>query len=367
MGTGRREVAGGKTVSMITLLVPTLNRPDFVLRLLRYYNNLNFQGCICIGDSSQSDNLEKTKRAIQMYKGKINIIFRECPGMNGAQCIQQLLNLVSTPYAALLPDDDLLIPAALYRCVSYLKGHPEYTSAHGRAILVGLNSKGVYGKVAWVDRYRLPVIEADSASQRLLDHLSDYSVTLFGVHRIDSWRVMYQNVSLLKDATFALEFLPCCLSVIQGKIKELDCLYLLRQIHKQRYLLPEKKDWVADPEWQKSYKLFCDILAREIMLRDNIGLEQAQKTVEQAFSAYLEQRLAGYPPNRTGLFRLRQVAGIIPGAFEVWRSLQNVIFKQRVSAPLLKELLNPSSPYHQDFMPIYRALTRIPDNSDISL
>ena len=56
---------------MISLLIPTMNRSDFLIRLLRYYRALGFQGCICIGDSSDAVHVERTKKAIQELQDKL--------------------------------------------------------------------------------------------------------------------------------------------------------------------------------------------------------------------------------------------------------------------------------------------------------
>lgn len=347
---------------MITLLIPTMNRSDFLIRLLRYYWELGFQGCICIGDSSDTADIERTKRAIEAFQNKLNIDYREYPHLDDADCLQQLLNSVSTPYAALVPDDDFLVPAALEQCGLFLDKHPDYSAAHGIGLAIGLKSAGAHGEVAWVRHYRQTVIEGESASQRLRDHLSNYSVALFSVHRIESWREMYKDVSLLTKR-LAGELLPCCLSVIQGKVKELDCLYLMRQSHHQRYSGISIKDWAGSTTWLPSYQVFRDCLAKELARYDDIGIHEAQEVVDQAFSLYLASLHVEPWLRRSAIPRLLQLARYIPGARQVWRASRSVLRSMNVigrdEIPLTS-LLDSSSPYHADFMPIYRAMTDVP-------
>lgn len=349
---------------MISLIIPTMNRPDFLIRLLRYYRDIGFPGYICIGDSSDAAHIEPTKRAVEALQGKLNIIYREYPDYNISMAISHLIDLVSTRYAAFVADDDFLVPAALEQCAMFLDNHPDYVAAHGVGVGLGLKSSGAYGQVAWASHYQQPVIDGDSASQRLLAHLSNYAVTLFSVHRIESWREMYQDISSLKDDTFALELLPCCRSVIQGKVKELDCFYLVRQSHNQRYLLPEIPDWISSPHWLPSYQVFRGCLAKKLMQLDGIGIEKAQEIVDQAFQSYLTN-LLGKPVGKPTLGHsvlsyLREVAGILPGARQVWRALRSLNSAGRKRESLLATLLLPSSPYHADFMPVYQALTEVP-------
>ena len=135
----------------------------------------------------------------------------------------------------LLADDDFLVPDALSKCVIFLEKNRDYAAAHGLGIILGLGYNGAYGPVVNCEYYPQPVIEAESASQRLDDHLCDYHVTLLSVHRIESLRAMFRDLHSLKDNQFG-ELLSCCISVILGKSKELDCLYVVRQNHTQRYI-----------------------------------------------------------------------------------------------------------------------------------
>ena len=114
---------------MMTLIVPTMNRSDFLVRQLGYYRDVGFQGCICIGDSSDTVHVERTKRALKAFQGKLNIVYREYPHLNDAECLKQLLDLVVTPYAAFVADDDFLVPAALEQCARFLDNHPDYSAA----------------------------------------------------------------------------------------------------------------------------------------------------------------------------------------------------------------------------------------------
>ena len=345
---------------MITLLVPTMNRSDFLIRFLRYYEEIGFKGCICIGDGSSPEHVDRTKRVIETLRDNLNIVYMEFPDLKVTENVERLFDLVSTPYAAFLGDDDFLIPSSINKCMKFLEEHPDYAAAHGKGISISLDSGGEFGRVIQCGYYPQPVMEAGSASQRLDDYMSHYSVILFSVHRIESWRMMIRDIHLLNDRSFGGELLPCCTSVILGKSKELDCLYLVRQDHAQRYLLPLGLDWVASPEWYPSYLVFRDGLAKSLALQDNISLEEAQKVVKQAFCAYLVAYLSSCSRrSRRSPGRWLQVAWKIPGARQLWQFLHTMRLKKQ-SVFSLPALLDPSSPYHADFMPVYKALTTPP-------
>jgi glycosyltransferase domain-containing protein len=346
----------------VTLLIPTKNRPDFLFRLLDYYRDLNFQGYICIGDSSEPAHIERTKGAVAEFQDVLNIVYRECPYLAMANCVQQLLECVSTRYAALVPDDDFLVPTGLEECAAFLDGHQDYSAAHGVAAIVNLQSSGAHGHVAAAGCYRQPIIEDETSPDRLVNHLSNYSVSVFSVHRVESWRVMFGGSPLLSDTSFAAELLPCCLSVILGKVKQLDPLYLVRQAQDQKTFLPDLYDWITSPTWPASYLVFRDYLAEALVRQDGIGIDKARGVVKQAFWSYLAQGMTNkwqgrYTKDELGLHsRLRKNVRSIPGVRTGWHRVRSFL-PGEANKMSLPSLLRPSCPYHADFMPIYRAVT----------
>jgi hypothetical protein len=301
--------------------------------------------------------------------------------------MEQLLHLVPTPYAACIGDDDFLVPSSLGQCVRFLNSHPDYSAVHGVAGLITLDSNGPHGQVAGTSYYNQPLIEADSASQRLADYLSNYTVSLFSVHRIETWRTMYRAASLLSDKSFGGELLPCCLSLVQGKVKELDCLYLVRQVYNPRYrpmdgrygnagensvpvnvaatTYPNWFGWMTSPDWLPSYEVFRDCLVEEMARRDEISLGEARELVERQVWSYLAKRLSmawteRYIQRAPG-FRAWPVlaARHVPFLRWGWRKVRPFLpgKDKRISLPAL---LHPSSPYHADFMQVYRAVTAPP-------
>lgn len=334
----------------LSILIPTMNRSDFLMRLLNYYADNNYKYQILIGDSSNAKHIEITKKAIEQFKGKLRITYREYPGINVAECLRQLTKLVTTPYAVFIADDDFLVPDGLEQCMKFLDDHGDYIAAHGMGISIRLRSNGSYGKFLGCTKYRLPVIEEDTASKRLLNHLKDYSVTLFCVHRTEAWRTMCQEDVGLVDTAFRAELLPCCLSVIQGKVKQLNCFYLVRQDHNRRYLLPNIDDWVRDPTWEHEYKIFRDYLAEELVRQEGITIDVAVPIVEKAFKLYLNNA-------RNNKFKKIQTAlSYIIGLRYLLRMLR-YIWLNRSGDFSLPMLLSPSSPYYKDFLPVYKVIT----------
>ena len=115
----------------VSLIIPTMNRPKLLLRLISYYASLKFEGKILIGDSSNAEIFRETARALESYKGSLDIWHRHLPGRSVAAAVLDMNEYLTTPYACLIPDDDFLVPRTLANCIQFLDSHPDYVAAHG--------------------------------------------------------------------------------------------------------------------------------------------------------------------------------------------------------------------------------------------
>lgn len=276
---------------MLTIMIPTMNRPDFLFRLLRYYRALEFKHWIYIADSSNSDCREKTKKEIKKFDPKLKIKYFELPRIGISECLRKMTESATTPYSALIADDDFLIPNGLEKCIRFLDKNADYSAAHGAGLIFTIDRSGPQGVVKCVGEYAQSVRSEESASSRLLAHLSQYGVTLFSVHRTAVWTNMWKYGEQVKDTSFSAEILPCCLSVVHGKIAGLNCLTLMRQGHDRRYLLPDFYDWITGPTWFQSWENAKAIMIRELTRKAGIVADEAESVVKQAIWAYLKNGL----------------------------------------------------------------------------
>ena len=353
---------------MITLCVPTFNRPAFIERLLRYYAATGFRHWIFIGDSSDVEDAKRTQRAVASWEGRLQVRYEACPGLSSCAALEHLSRLVTTPYCAFLGDDDFLCPTTLDRCVEFLDANPDYGAAHGRAILFQLETAGPYGAMGTVGRYPLATLEAETGAARLKEFFTvSLHALLNAVHRVESWRAMFRGVGSMKGVMnrnlFKDELMPTCVSVIRGKVKELDGLYLMRQAH-DTYHWPHVYDWLTDPDWFPSYEIFQRRLIEELMHRDRLSAEQARVAVRDAFWPYLAHvvtsaRRRERAGRRPAPSRLRTWAKRVPGLRRGWRAVR-ALLQRYWDADSLPALLRPSLADHADFMPFYLAVTTPP-------
>lgn len=348
---------------MITLLIPTLNRSDYVIRYLYYLQKNDFKGCVYIGDSSDNWHLDRTKRAIKELKADFSIIHREYPGLKIFECIRKMLPLISTPYSMYINDDDLLIPKTLEQGVQFLNNHPDYSAASGHIIHCLLRSKEVSDEIIYTTQGILHPPEAESASQRLLNLFSNYNVIIFSIYRTEQIKAMWPSIQDLSDISLATELLPCAMLAVQGKVKKFDRIFAVRQIHNRRYLMPDLYDWITSPNWLPSLEASKEYLAKALVEKDRISLNTAYKIIKQAFWSYLCKGLQHKFQSRYGKnnlqTRMKRTLKKIPIINDyLLPSLRSIKSKISNSAEMaLPALLDAKSPYHADFMPVYRAVT----------
>jgi hypothetical protein len=196
----------------------------------------------------------------------------------------------------------------------------------------------------------------------LRDHFSDYSTTYYSVHRTGQLRQNFlKRVASRTDLAFG-ELLPSGLSLIQGKAKKLDGLYMARQnFAAKEYEFTDAFDWVATPGWAEQYERFRDCLAQELNEQAGLEVSDGRKVIKEVFVRYLIAVLTPQPvTNVTRSSTFRSAISAIPGARPAARALRSLDPGRRADINL-PALLNPSSPYHGDFMPIYTAITEPPE------
>ncbi len=164
------------------------------------------------------------------------------------------------------------------------------------------------------------------------------------------------------------ELVPSGISIIRGKVKELDNLYLVRQNHDAQFTPPDAFDWVTNPDWQPTYSNMRDKFIIELMRQDSITEAEAKEVVKNAFWPYLVRYLKVNLPNdlkiaepgskvrdfyRTTRRKLGQNMPILKPIYHKMISLMQP-HRERFS---LYALLNPSSKYHENFKAVCKVIT----------
>jgi len=361
---------------MITLCIPTKDRPLFLSRLLHYYARTHYQHWMFIGDSSGPANAQRNQRTIASFNGRLNISYWNDPSRSSCAFLEQMSQHLSTPYCAFVGDDDFLCTPALDQYITFLEHRPEYSAVHGRGLMLQTEDSTPYGSIRSTKSYPQAILRSDTGAERLKEFFTvKPNALLYSVHRTGTWRDMFRGLSampgLQNQNIFKDELIPTAVSVIRGKVKELEGLYLIRHMHDGIAWHPHVYDWVTDPIWFPSFQVFRDRVVEELQRQDGISQEDAEVVFRQSFwlhlarevtNAWRKQQIA---PARSPS-KLRAFAKRLPGLRSGWRRMRSAIERYRTARHdregfSLTALLRPSSPFHADFMPIYELITLPPN------
>ncbi len=336
-------------------MIPTLNRSDLVVRQLSYYAAVRGRVAVYIGDSSESRHSDHIAEAVRRIGDKVKIAHLKLPGDSGIEALRKLLHAVEEPYAVYAGDDDFLVPQTLDMCAEFLDTHPDYATAHGQAVLMGLDG---HGQVEYASPYFQRPIDNESGADRLLNFFNRYFVVQFSVQHTAHFREDIDVVSTVPDRAFT-ELLSSSLAIIRGAARELDRVSLVRVHHQNRDFLPDAYDWITDSRWRQSYEMFHRCLEQRIALEDGLSPDEAGRVVKEAFWAHLGEGIAAgraecYPRSSASK-RLKEFGRRIPGLERSYEKLLSRLPGH--SGFSLSALSRRSSPYYSDFMPIYKAVS----------
>ena len=247
--------------------------------------------------------------------------------------------------------------------VEFLAAHPDYSVAHGCGVVVILDEAGAYGRLVGAGRYPMFSVEQATGRERLSAFLRRYYVT-FGIHRTAQMRDAHARLPDLPDKPFR-EILPLCISAVQGKVKQLPGLFVVRQSHNRRYLLPDVYDWVVGSSWGEAYRIFQDQLIKALIEQDRLSADQACQVVKRAFWWYLRQvlssdwqeRMAGLQPGLVA--RVRAAVRGVPGARRAWSRIRPWLPGESRQWTV-DGLTHPGRPFADAFGPVYQVLSGEP-------
>ena len=338
---------------IVGIVIPTKNRSNFVIQQIRYHASLNSSHVLYIGDSSDEEHAQKTLAVIEELKGKVNVVYQAYPNLNGELAQKKLVNIVKEKYVIYSGDDDTFIPDSLTECAAFLENNPDYSTVHGGvSILLSSEINAGQPRIQSASPYQLKSNNLPLGNQRLVYFLENYWVTQFAVHRTLEYRVAVAVFDDLPDRSYT-ELICGCASMIQGKAKALNRLYMVRQIHPQRNTLLKSIEWIISPNWQPSFMSFHDKLTELLVEKEGLSLEKSSEIVKKAWLGYLRTVFIKRYNRKSAL---RQQIKKIPLLESAYKHLKKNLPNAHKKITL-EGLLNPNNIYHKDFMPVYNIIS----------
>ena len=140
-------------INKVAVLIPTINRSEFLIRQLRYYALTKSPHPVYVGDASDETHKRKVEECIAELGEIITVHYYHWPQHTDRQAYRRLSTLVEEEFCAFSGDDDFLVPDSLTKCAAFLKDNPEYSTAQGKGVLFALKSAAAYGEFRFVNAY----------------------------------------------------------------------------------------------------------------------------------------------------------------------------------------------------------------------
>lgn len=352
----------------LTIVIPTKNRSSFVIRALKYYASVACPFPVLIGDSSEEGHSNTVKNFIKTeINGKIKVDHRtlgsvrsEPKGWQDDAILKHLMEEVQTPYTAFYADDDFAVVQKLGSAVDFLDANDDYSFVCGEALIFSLKSDEESRELLGTRKYHQRSISEDLPSERLLELARFYCVLEYGVSRTSEMRYRWQAVFESAMDNEMGELLNSALVAVQGKIKKMKNLFLVRQEHAQMTSRGKSQfDWITDPKFSGYWKKYLEIVGSALAKKEGIALDQSLSIIKRVFWAYISKILnekwdGKYNTDGSYLRKFKKAVRKIPIA----RQFRDQVFSYFPWVMTLPALLRHSSRYHSDFKKIYEVIQK---------
>lgn len=349
-------------MKLLTLIIPTYNRPKLLQRILDFYSKYNLNFDVIIADSSKSVNKKLNKKIVKLFpKLNTRYIDKFSSNLVSHHKFAKIVKFVKTKYLCFCADDDFLIPNGLNEAVNFLEKNPSYSAAHGTYIHFYIFNDPLRGKRFWWNfRYVYESISSSSPITRLTNHLSNYYQILWAVRRTDVVKLCYEEFlkSEVNPWLFG-ELLPDLLTLIYGKMKRLNNFYSAREAFSTSYSYwPSLMDAKSSGTYDKEYVTFKKTLVNNLSKFSKVSKETLSKLIDQNMKRHLSHSTQEHLTGRIN-FILRR----FPPLFKTVRFLHAKYLFSKLKKDRIGIIDNPVSKYFSDFNQIKQIVLKYEDKS----
>lgn len=345
--------------AIVNVLIPTFNRPDYLKRALDYYKKSGASFNFIIADSSNKPNKKINKKMISGYRGlKIRYLDNFPDTLTLHPKLTGAVKFVNSKYCVFCPDDDFIFPDAIRKSITFLESHPDYSAAHGTYLGYHLVNIPFLPKKVWLKiRYMPHTISKANPLERIDSHMKDYILVLWAVRRTTMVKKIYAEFNKLDINPYLLpnlgELIPDVLTVVFGKVKNLNILYGVRQYFGSIAIYyPSFIDAKKASKYAKGYNDFKKCLLKNLPKSNKLDYDKAAATIDLAMEKYIIYSFHEHFMNRVNLV-LRHFPEFVSKALRQMHALY--LFSKKEDGQANK-LINKSSKYFKDLSIIKKSI-----------
>jgi glycosyltransferase domain-containing protein len=268
------------------LIIPTLNRHEYIINFIKCYISLNLDIGIFIGDGSGS-SLAATLSSYDADSGNVDLHYFHLPGLHLHKTQRFLVEEVcKLDYysAAFCGDDDFINPFAAYQMANFLRSHSDFASVQGRAYIGDhpLVASEKFGFHDLTEYWSQPAEGNSKKIIRICNILENYWVPHFSVKRSSDYLSILSNEYVAIEDFSIGEIMQTVNTIALGKSYFCDYLYLIRGAHPFRGFEPPRQCFVNTAE-NMDLKLFTSAMHKMC------NKQSDRKMIDNAFLCYLKK------------------------------------------------------------------------------
>lgn len=212
-----------KNLGRHTIVIPTYNRPDLLLQLVRYYQNEASPMPLLVLDSSAADIAHINQERCASFGSPV--IYRNyAPSLPMAEKLAQGLSEIVTPTVSFCADDDVVFPKAIDQSISFLNQASDFVCSHGLYVNFQVQAPQVRVTREYGGEGNL----AQHAGARIFRLCQNYESLLYAVFRTQDLQQIFAGVRNIPTLHFQ-ELLQSVAALILGKANRFATFYAGRR------------------------------------------------------------------------------------------------------------------------------------------
>lgn len=270
----------------LTLVVPTYKRPAYALRTMRFWSEHAVQMIVLDGSPEAISDalLQGLAPNIRYIHSPVSIQDR----------LAQACELLTTPYAALLCDDEFFAASGLELIIAELDVHKELQCCNGNCVSFNwrVEEQWISTRLQYPEQIMLHY-DQPFASERISSHFRHYTpASVYAVHRTEGFRLAMQAAAHPNSCIYSSEIAFEFVSALLGGMKTLNCCYWLRSMENEPVKAKGSDrslrfhQWLVLPEYQHEVRSWF-LYISELMANQNQDVKTVMELLQLACEQYL--------------------------------------------------------------------------------
>ena len=312
----------------VTILIPTYNRYRYLHRLLEYFLSYKPAPRIIILDSSSESIGEDFP---EEFQNRQQICWRTFSSDTFfMHKLHDGLQEVKTPYSVFCPEDDFLALNGLLKGVQFLESNPDYSCVMGRCISHELRLSDSSEVFVWSPLFsKAQPAENEESLQRMLRYAEGKAImNFYGLYRTKIHQRIWENTCEYVSDWGLIEYVPCILSYLYGKVAVLNVLFWSHERHMSGWASAER---TREMYSQDKLGRAVNGLAANIVAQVSLSEREAQEVANDLLEKLADGDIPKQQKRSSARNKMTKKSNLVK---KVWGTLNYLYYKALINNPL---------------------------------